>query len=239
MSKVTRRCFVLVDWWGQVRSEFHRAAITSPGRRSEVALRKVERLVEKRLILEREQPERWEVRFRLYAGWMRGGSATPVLKDFDGLYDGYAKRRRIGFALRTAIFLPSSIGLDRGDSLLADDTGRRKDKKTRVHFPSTSRSECGCPLCNHLNHIAPNGFRCDRTIEKQVDTSIVADAITLCISQEKPKVIVISNDDDILPGIVAGDALGGDIALMNTVQKKHAHASQLSDLIFGPEELCA
>lgn len=239
MGRVTRRCFVLVDWWGQVRSEFHRAAITSPGHRSEVALRKLERLVEKRLILESEQPERWEICFRLYAGWMRGGSATPVLRDFDGLCDGYAKRRRNGFALKTAIFLPSSIGLDRGDSLLADDVGRRKDKQTRVHFPFTSRSECGCPLCNYLGHIAPDGFRCDRTIEKQVDTSIVADAITLCILQEKLKVIVISNDDDILPGIVAGDALGGDITLMNTVQKKHTHASQLSDLILGPEELCA
>lgn len=239
MSKITRRCFVLVDWWGQVRSEFYRASTTSPGNRSEAALRKVEHLIEKRLILENDQPGRWEICFRLYAGWMRGGSATPVLRDYDGLFDGYAKRRRVGSTLKTAIFLPSSVGLDRGDSLLADEFGRRKDKKTRVHFPFTSRSECGCPLCDHLGRIAPDGFKCDRTIEKQVDTSIVADAITLCISKEKPKVIVISNDDDILPGIVAGDALGGDIALLNTVQKRHTHASQFSDLILGPEELCA
>lgn len=239
MSKVTRRCFVLVDWWGQVRSEFYRAAITSPGHRSEAALRRVEQLVEKRLNLETKQPERWEIGFRLYAGWMRGGSPTPVLKDYDGLFDGYAKRRRVGSTLKTAIFLPSSVGLGRGDSLLADEAGRRKDKSTRVHFPFTSRSECGCSLCSHLNHIAPDGFKCDRMIEKQVDTSIVADAITLCISKEKPKVIIVSNDDDILPGVLAGDSLGGDITLLNTVKKKHTHASQLSDLILGPQELCA
>jgi hypothetical protein len=239
MSKTTRRCFVLVDWWGQIRSEFYHGASASPGYCSEKALRKVEFLVEKRLVLEVEQPGRWEISFRLYAGWMRGGTPTAVLKDFNGLFGGYAKRRRMGSALKTVIFLPSSIGLRRGDSLLSDEAGRRKERSSRVHFPYTSRSECNCPLCNHLNHIAQDGFKCERTIEKQVDTSIVADAITLSLSKERPKIIMISNDDDVLPGLIAGESLGGDITLMNTVQKRHTHASQLSDLILGPEEICA
>lgn len=239
MNKTVRRCFVLVDWWGQVRSEFYQGTSASPGLCSEKALRKVEWLVEKRLNLENEQPGRWEICFRLYAGWMRGGTPTAVLRDFNGLSGGYAKRRRVGSELKTAIFLPSSIGLHRGDSLLSDEVGRRKEKSSRVHFPFTSRSECGCPLCNHLNHIAQDGFRCERTIEKQVDTAIVADAITLSISKERPKIIMISNDDDILPGLIAGESCGGDITLVNTVQKRHTHASQLSDLILGPEELCA
>lgn len=239
MNKTTRRCFVLVDWWGQVRSEFYNQIANSPGAKSEIALRNVETLIEKRLKMEKVQPNRWEVIFRLYAGWMRGGSPTPVLRDFNGLRDGYAKRRRVGTTLRSVVFLPGMIGLDRGDTLLADETGRRKDRRSQVHFPFTSRSECGCPLCNHLNHVAEDGFKCERTVEKQVDTSIVADAITLSVSREKPKIILVSNDDDILPGLVAGETLGGDITLMNTVQKKHTHASQLSDIILGPADLCA
>jgi hypothetical protein len=239
MNKTARRCFVLVDWWGQVRNEFYRGTAVSPGAKSEVALRNIETLIEKRLKLEKAQPGRWEVIFRLYAGWMRGGTPTAVLRDFNDLIEGYAKRRRIGSALRNVVFLPSSIGLDRGDTLLADVTGRRKERSSQVHFPFTSRSECGCPLCNHVNHVSHDGFKCERTIEKQVDTSIVADAITLSISKERPKIILISNDDDILPGLIAGETLGGDITLMNTVQKRHTHAAQLSDIILGPKDLCA
>jgi len=236
---MTRRCFVLVDWWGQVRNEFYRRATGSPGAKSEIALRKIESLTEKLLKIDKAQPRRWEVSFRLYAGWMRGGSPTMVLKDFNGLMEGYAKRRRIGETSKNVIFLPSSIGLDRGDTLLADRTGRRKDRSSQVHFPFTSRSECRCPLCNHVKHVSHDGFKCERTIEKQVDTAIVADAITLSISKEGPKIILISNDDDILPGLIAGEALGGDIILMNTVQKKHTHAAQISDIIYDPKDFCA
>lgn len=72
-----------------------------------------------------------------------------------------------------------------------------------------------------------------------MDTSIVADAITLATLKENLKIIIVSNDDDIFPGLIAGESLGGDITLMNTIQKNHSHASQLSDLILGPEELRA
>jgi len=72
-------------------------------------------------------------------------------------------------------------------------------------------------------------------MEKQVDSSLVADAITLSLDSEKPKLIIVSNDDDVIPGLITGEALGGDICLVNTVRKKHTHAQQLNDIIFGPE----
>lgn len=105
-----RRCFVLVDWWGQVRSSFLKNKIYN-GSNSEGALRKIESLVEMRLKKEAEQPRRWEISFRLYAGWLRGGSATEVLRDFDALKIGYAKRRRIGGELKHAVFMPEAVGL--------------------------------------------------------------------------------------------------------------------------------
>ncbi|MCT8970717.1 hypothetical protein [Microbaculum marinisediminis] len=76
-------------------------------------------------------------------------------------------------------------------------------------------------------------------MEKQVDSSIVADAITLSLDPEKAKVIIISNDDDVIPGLIAGEAFGGDVCLVNTVQKNHTHAQQLIDIISGPKDIVA
>ncbi|QIP36824.1 NYN domain-containing protein [Komagataeibacter rhaeticus] len=121
----------------------------------------------------------------------------------------------------------------------SDINGKRVDKKLGVHFPFTSRKECLCQLCQHLNHKAPDGFVCDRIMEKQVDSSLVADAITLSMDSEKAKLIIVSNDDDVIPGLITGESIGGDICLLNTVQKNHTHAQQLKDIIFGPEDFVA
>lgn len=232
----TRRCVVLVDWWGQARAEFLADRKPSPGQNSEQALRKVEKSVEDRLKHEKLQPKRWEISFRLYAGWMRGAAATAVLVDYKQLEAGYAKRRRTGTKLKSILFLPATIGLARGDRLLADTIGRRLEKRLGVHFPFTSRVECNCKLCSHMGQKSPDGFVCDRVMEKQVDTAIVADALSLSVDPEGIKILIVSNDDDILPALVAGEALGGDITLINTVKKRHTHAKHLLDLIHGPEE---
>ncbi|WP_400087169.1 hypothetical protein [Yoonia sp. R78084] len=232
----TRRCHVLVDWWGQARSVFFANRNASPGHCSETTLRNVEAVVETALNLEKVQPERWDVSFRLYAGWMSGTKPTSILNDYQSLKDGYAKRRRIGSLLKSALFLPATIGLDRGDRLLADKSGKRLEKRSSTHFPFTARVECGCPLCEHMGKKAPDGFVCERFMEKQVDTALVADAISLSIDSEKSKILIVSNDDDMMPALIAGESLGGDISLINTVRKRHTHAQHLRDLIHGPEE---
>ncbi|WPP20733.1 hypothetical protein [Komagataeibacter rhaeticus] len=147
-------------------------------------MRHIEEIIEEKLKIEAHQPTQWEVSFRLYAGWMRGGTPTAVLIDYEAMYAGYASRRRRGNCLKNLIFLPSSIGMRRGDRLISDINGKRVDKKLGVHFPFTSRKECLCQLCQHLNHKAPDGFVCDRIMEKQVDSSLVADAITLSMDSE-------------------------------------------------------
>lgn len=232
-----RRCFVLVDWWGQVRSNFNNGINLNDGRKSESALRSVESLVQKRLLMEEVQPTRWDVMFRLYSGWMSGSNKSDVLKDYDKMCEGYAKPARIGDRLRNVLFMPANIGMSRGDRLLSDEMGKRVDKRLGIHFPFTFRSECKCPLCNHLNRGSPDGFVCKKTTEKQVDTSIVADAITLSLRRERAKIIIVSNDDDVFPALIAGEALGGDISLVNSVQKNNIHANQILDMISGPKEL--
>lgn len=235
----SRRCFVLVDWWGQVRQHLIKNKNSSTGRNGEIALRRIENLIELRLKQEAVQPKRWEVIFRLYAGWMNGGTAMPVLKDYEALRLGYASRRRNGHSQSNITFMPSSVGLYRGDRLLSDESGSRLERKVGVHFPFTSRSECNCQLCQHLGRKAADGFECDRIMEKQVDTSIVADAITLALKNEKVKIIIVSNDDDIFPALIASEALGGDICMINTVRKNNNHATQMQSLISNPEELGA
>ncbi|EGG76452.1 hypothetical protein SXCC_02885 [Gluconacetobacter sp. SXCC-1] len=42
-----------------------------------------------------------------------------------------------------------------------------------------------------------------------------------------------------IPGLITGESIGGDICLLNTVQKNHTHAQQLKDIIFGPEDFVA
>ncbi|QOC48333.1 hypothetical protein [Komagataeibacter rhaeticus] len=115
-----RRCFVLVDWWSQVRSHFLRNKTASRGENSEIALRHIEEIIEEKLKIEAHQPTQWEVSFRLYAGWMRGGTPTAVLIDYEAMYAGYASRRRRGNCLKNLIFLPSSIGMRRGDRLISE-----------------------------------------------------------------------------------------------------------------------
>jgi len=232
-----RRCFVLVDWWSQIRPLYLKNRVVNNGRNSEMALRNIERIVEHKLQAEAPQPKRWEILFRLYAGWMSGGSPTYVLRDYDAMLLGYANRRRKGESLKSAIFLPGSIGVRRGDRLLADTSGRRVDKRLSVHFPFTSRSECNCQLCKHLNRKSQDGFTCDRIMEKQVDSALVADAITLSLYPERAKLIIISNDDDVVPGLIVGEAFGGDICLINTIRKNHLHAKQLSDIIYSSEDV--
>jgi len=74
-------------------------------------------------------------------------------------------------------------------------------------------------------------------MEKQVDSALVADAITLSLYPERAKLIIISNDDDVVPGLIVGEAFGGDICLINTIRKNHLHAKQLSDIIYSSEDV--
>jgi len=233
----SRRCFVLIDWWSQVRPYILRNKHASAGQNSESALRPLEKLVESCLLKEDTQPKRWEITLRLYAGWMNGGGSTAALNDYNALINNYAKRGRIGNVLKSVYFLPSLIGMQRGDRLISDVSGKWVDKKFGVHFTFTSRKECKCELCQHLNQKAPDGFTCERIMEKQVDTAIVADMIALSVDAENTKIIIISNDDDVLPGIIAANALGGDVCLINTIEKNHFHSQALIDLISGPKEL--
>ena len=52
-----------------------------------------------------------------------------------------------------------------------------------------------------------------------VDTAIVCDAVTLSYSEPRDHLLVISSDEDIVPGLIAASARGMSVILMNRTGK--------------------
>ena len=205
-----KRAIGFVDWHTAVVAS---GATTRPGRQdtiAEKALRHVERIISDCLEM---SPEGWkfEVRLRLYAGWHSGTTRTPYFHGIAKVMETYASKTRSYHAGRVA-FRGGNGGIQLGDKLAC--VPGRLARKHGVHLLDTLR---------HRGDGKPE--------EKMVDTTLVADILGLVNRKEADKYLVVSDDDDMLPGIFAAEAAGATSIMLSRPGKSSRFMAHASDLI--------
>jgi hypothetical protein len=170
-----------VDWNTQLILT-PRDTQTDPVRTAEIALRQTTRRIAK--CLSRLNPEmRFRVALRLYHGWHRGFEPTVNRK---------AAQRVIGGAdfatLSQSPNVVFSQNVSFGDRLV-NALDIRLHQRLAIHLPNTVRE------------------RSDKRIEeKMVDTALVADVVATAHNDEKNWIVVVTEDDDLIPSVYAAEA---------------------------------
>ena len=136
---------------------------------------------------------RHRVRLRLYAGWHAGTTRTDYFHGIDGI------RRKHASKVRTygrVAFLGGDDGIQFG-ARLACASDRRLVRKHGVHLLDTLRRRGDEPAT-----------------EKMVDTALVADLLGLAMRKQADHYVVVSDDDDMLPGLFAAEAAGARVRML-------------------------
>ena len=204
-----KRAIGFVDWHTAVIAS---GAATRTGRQDTIAektLRHVERIVSECL---KASAEGWkfDVRLRLYAGWHRGKTRTDYFHGIDKVMGTYASKTR-SYHAGLVVFRGGNSGIQLGDTL-AYVPGRLA-RKHGVHLLDTQRYREGKPE------------------EKMVDTALVVDLLGLVNRQEADRYLVVSDDDDMLPGIFAAEAAGAASMMLSRPGKSSRFMAHASDLI--------
>ena len=203
-----KRAIGLVDWNTAIIAS---GADTRKDRSSviaERALKHVERIVSD-CLMDSAEGSRFTIRLRLYAGWHRGKTRTDYFRGIDkviGLYASRIRRYREG----RAVFLGGNDGIRLGNTLAC--VPGRLARKHGVHLLDTLR------------------FRDGRPEEKMVDTALVVDLLGLANRKDADRYLVVSDDDDMLPGILAAEASGAESVMLSRPgmsSKFMAHARDL------------
>ena len=147
------------------------------------------------------------VRLRLYSGWWSGKTPTNYRRGVDKLKEYYARTsRRFG----NCVFDGGDEGIQTGDRLAC--RSNRLARKEGVHLLNMVRYDDG------------------RKREKMVDTGMVSDLLVLAWRKEADRYVVVSEDDDVLPGLFSAEAVGAQVKLLrksNIHLKFMAHARGL------------
>lgn len=219
LSKILRESYVMirpfkraigfVDWHTAVIASG--AAIRSNRRDiiAERALRHVERIVSD-CLQKSVKGLRFEVRLRLYAGWHSGKTRTNYYHGIDRLMGTYASKIRYYHAGRV-MFRGGNDGIRLGNTLAC--VPGRFARKHGVHLLDTWRHRTG------------------KSEEKMVDTALVADLLGLVNRKEADRYLVISDDDDMLPGLFAAEAAGAESMMLSRPGKSSQFMAHARDLI--------
>ena len=151
---------------------------------------------------------RYRVRLRLYAGWHEGTTRTDHYRGVSGIRLKYANKIRTYREGRVA-FLGGDDGVQLG-ARLACASDRRLVRKHDVHLLDTLRHRDG------------------KSTEKMVDTALVADLLGLAMRKEADRYVVVSDDDDMFPGLFAAEAAGAKIGMLRrpeTISRFMTHAA--------------
>ena len=168
-----------------------------------------------------------ELRIRLYGGWSSSETGAPTIdREILGalirkLFPTRSKRIRIFVQaidslacapdeqlIHTVRPLPGLIPFKLNRSISACPLGPQAcalpglDSWRRGRCPQ--HAKCGC-----TTEMATVSVR-----QKLIDTMIVADTITLAVQTENSWVAAVSNDDDIIPGIMAAAAISKRVFLI-------------------------
>lgn len=206
--KPFKRAIGFVDWNTAIIAS---GAKTTSGRQdaiAEKALRHVERIVSDSL---KRSVGGWkyEVRLRLYAGWHSGKTRTDYFHGITRVIESYASKTR-SYHAGCVAFRGGSSGIQLGNTL-AYVPGRLA-RKHGVHLLDTLRQRDG------------------KQEEKMVDTALVVDLLGLASRKEADRYLVVSDDDDMLPGIFAAEATGAETMMLSRSDmssKFMAHARNL------------
>ena len=64
-----------------------------------------------------------------------------------------------------------------------------------------------------------------------VDTALVVDLLGLAHRNEAQRYVVVSDDDDMLPGVFAAEAAGASVGMLSRPGKRSRFMSHAADLI--------
>lgn len=198
-----------VDWHTAVVASGAELRTRRPDTAARTALEHVERIVSDYLRSSADR-SRFRVRLRLYTGWHEGRTRTPRLQGIDKIKGGYASRIRTYHGGRVA-FLGGDDGIQIG-ARLACVPGRLV-RKHGVHLLDTLRNRDG------------------KLTEKMVDTALVVDLLGLANRNEAQRYVVVSDDDDMLPGVFAAQAAGANVGMLSRPGKRSKFMAHAGDLI--------
>lgn len=173
------------------------------------ALEHVERVVSD--YLGSADGSRYRVRLRLYAGWHEGTTRTDRFQGVAAIRSNYASRVRTYRGGRVE-FLGGNDGVQIGSRLACAASGRLV-RKHGVHLLDTLRRRDGKPT------------------EKMVDTGLVVDLLGLAIRKEAHRYVVVSDDDDMLPGVFAAEAAGARIGMLRRPGTSSRFMTHAADLV--------
>ena len=204
-----RRAIGFVDWNTAVIASGAAIRPGRPGIIAEIALRHVERIVSE-CLNSSEAGSKFDVRLRLYAGWHAGTTRTPYYHGITSVMGAYASKVRTYHDNRV-VFRGGDGGIRLGHTLAC--VPRRRASKHDVHLLDTLRSREGQPE------------------EKMVDTALVVDLLGLANRNEADRYLVVSDDDDMLPGVLAAEAVGADSMMLSRPEKSSRFMAHTSDLV--------
>ena len=206
-----------VDWHTAVVASGAELRSKRPDAAARTALEHVERLVSDYLVTS-AGGSRFRVRLRLYTGWHDGTTRTPRFQGITKVKRTYASQVRTYRGGRVA-FLGGDDGVQLGARLAYASPGRLLQKHA-VHLLDTLRDRDGRPT------------------EKMVDTALVVDLLGLAHRNEAQRYVVVSDDDDMLPGVFAAEAAGASVGMLSRPGKRSRFMSHAADLIstYGASE---
>ena len=211
------RALGFVDWHTAVIAS---GAITRPQRAAAVArkaLEHVERVVSDHLCRSGARA-RFRVRLRLYAGWHSGKTPTDYFQGIAKVMGAYASRIR-RYQQGRVVFEGGEHGIQLGNRLAC--VSGRLARRHGVHFLDTLR------------------YRDGVTREKMVDTALAVDLLALANRKEADRYVVVSDDDDMLPGIFAAEAAGADAKMLSRPGRGSRFMAHARDLIDTCESIQA
>lgn len=202
MHKPTKKVIGFIDW--------HTAVIASGASKkkkreltiAEMALQHTQSVVSKYLAT---LPEKHRVWLRLYSGWWSGKTQTAYRRGIDKLRERYKTT-----TVENCVFEASDEAIQTSDRLAC--TSKRLARKEGVHLLDMVRHDDG-------------GKR-----EKMVDTGLISDLLDLAWRKKADRYIIVSDDDDVLPGLLSAEAAGAEVKLLRRSgigMKYMAHAKDL------------
>ena len=207
--KPFKRAIGFVDWNTAIIAS---GAKTTSGRQDAIAektLRHVERIVSD-CLKQSVGGSKYEVRLRLYAGWHSGKTRTDYFHGITRVIESYASKTRSYHAGRVA-FRGGSNGIRLGNTLAC--VPGRLARKHGVHLLDTLRQRDG------------------KQEEKMVDTALVVDLLGLASRKEADRYLVVSDDDDMLPGIFAAEAVGAESMMLSRPGMSSRFMAHARDLV--------
>lgn len=185
----------LVDWNAQIHNA-RRGKYADPLDVARVTLSYVGKTVG-RALCDIDATRRFDVTIRIYHGWHKGFQPT---RNRRALISVVAETDFAALSRKTNVIIRPNIQF--GDRLVAA-LECRLNRKLAINLPNTLRN-----CIKNQNEEE----------EKMVDTALVADVVTLAHQEPSSWLMVLGEDDDLLPGLFTAEAFGtsrsGRVALV-------------------------